>query len=426
VTDRPEVLLLLMLGVIPLFEGTAPVRSASPPADSPPARAAAPEVPSLRWISRKTDGTDAAVEVRGLDRKALAALSQTGMTRERWTSLLTVRVIADPPARRTEPPPLLGSYQVDGEILRFVPRFPLEPGLRYRAELDSVRLNEILKAPADRLGRPAPERKTTIRLTADFSPPKRAPHPPAKVTRVYPSRAVLPENLLRFYIHFSAPMSRGEAYQRIRLLDATGKPVNAPFLELDEELWSRDGMRFTLLFEPGRVKRGLKPREDLGPILEAGKSYQLVVDGGWPDAEGNPLEGAFCKAFRTAPADETSPDPKTWDIRPPAAESREPLEVRFPEPLDRAMLDRLVIVRDAAGNAVAGQVSVTGEETLWRFTPAHPWRASDYRLVIGTELEDPSGNSVARPFEVDAVGPITQKTTSETVIRPFRIGPKPQ
>ncbi len=309
---------------------------------------------------------------------------------------------------------------MDGDVIRFVPRFPLEPGLHYRAELDLIRLDEIAKTVRN------PTEPVSVSLTADFSPPKRAPQPPAKVTHVYPSRAVLPENLLRFYIHFSAPMSRGEAYQRIRLLDATGKPVDAPFLELDEELWSRDGMRFTLLFDPGRVKRGLKPREEAGPVLAAGKSYELVIDGGWPDAEGNPLAGTFHKPFRTAPADGTSPDPKIWEIRPPAAGSREPLEVRFPESLDRAMLDRLVVVQDAAGNAVAGQVSVTGEETRWQFTPSHPWRASDYRLVIGTELEDPSGNSVARPFEVDVVGPISPRVTTETVVRPFRIGPRPQ
>ena len=50
--------------------------------------------------------------------------------------------------------------------------------------------------------------------------------------------------------------------------------MDAPFLELDEELWSPDGTRFTLVFDPGRIKRGLKPREEAGPILEAGKSYQ--------------------------------------------------------------------------------------------------------------------------------------------------------
>ena len=39
----------------------------------------------------------------------------------------------------------------------------------------------------------------------------------------------------------------------------SGQAVADPFLELDEELWSTDGRRFTLLFDPGRIKRGLKP-----------------------------------------------------------------------------------------------------------------------------------------------------------------------
>ncbi len=420
-TDRSVFLLLLILGAFPLLEGSAPAPSASPPADIPTVHTAdspSPDVPQLRWILRKTDGTDAVVELRGVDRDALAALSKTGIARERGTSFLTVRVIAEPPSGATDPPPLLGSYQVDDHVIRFVPRFPLEPGLRYRAEVNLIHLDEIAKRQVD------PAQPVADQAYGRFLPTEARPHPPATVTHIYPSRAMLPENLLRLYIHFSAPMSRGEAYRRIRLLDATGKPVDDPFLELDEELWSRDGKRFTLLFDPGRVKRGLKPREEVGPILEAGKSYQLVIDGGWPDAEGNPLAGPVRKAFRTAPADETSPDPRNWDIRPPAAESRDPLEVRFPEPLDRAMLDRLVIVQEAAGNAVAGQISVTAEETRWRFTPPHPWRAGDYRLVIGTELEDSSGNSVARPFEVDAVTPISRRVTTETVVRPFRIGPK--
>ena len=181
-------------------------------------------------------------------------------------------------------------------------------------------------------------------------------------------------------------MSRGEAYRHIRLLDAKGKPVDAPFLELDEELWSRDGMRFTLLFDPGRIKRGLKPREDLGPVLEAGKSYQLVIDRDWPDAEGNPLKAEFRKTLRAGPPDETSPDPKTWEIRPPAPETRDPLEVRFPEPLDRALLDRLIVVQDAAGKAVPGRIAVEAEETALairsggplagrRLSPGHRHRA---------------------------------------------------
>ena len=116
-------------------------------------------------------------------------------------------------------------------------------------------------------------------------------------------------------------MSRGEAYRHIRLLDGAGKPVDTPFLELDEELWLRDGTRFTLLFDPGRIKRGLKPREELGPVLEAGKSYQLVIDRDWLDAEGNPLKTEFRKTLRRRAAGRDLAGPE--ELGRPAAEGRD-------------------------------------------------------------------------------------------------------
>ena len=168
-------------------------------------------------------------------------------------------------------------------------------------------------------------------------------------------------------------MSRGEAYRHIRLLDATGKPVEDPFLELDEELWSGDGRRFTLLFDPGRIKRGLKPREEVGPgpgggqVLRAGRRRAA---GPTPTAIRS--RAGFRKAFRTGSADETSPDPKTWDVRPPAAGTRDaaggPLP-RAARPGDARSADR----RPGCGRDRRGRrVSVADEETLWRFTPARP------------------------------------------------------
>ena len=118
----------------------------------------------------------------------------------------------------------------------------------------------------------------------------------------------MPENLLKFYLHFSAPMSRGEAYRRIHLLDADGNEVADPFLELGEELWDRDMRRFTLLFDPGRIKRGLKPREEVGPVLEEGKQYTLVVDRDWLDATGYPLAAKMRKTFRALAPDEAPLD----------------------------------------------------------------------------------------------------------------------
>ena len=296
--------------------------------------------------------------------------------------------------------------------------------MSYEAEFDPVRLQDVareLTPPGEIvLGQP----RSTTKLIARYSPHKKPAQSTTYVAGIYPSSDLLPENLLRFYIFFSAPMSRGEAYRRITLLDqATGKIVDAPFLELDEELWSPDGTRFTLVFDPGRIKRGLKPREEVGPVLEAGKSYSLVLNRQWIDASGCSLKSGFRKAFRVGPPDETTPDPKTWTLHSPGTGSRDSLEVRFPEPLDRALLDRLIWIENAEAKVVAGQISLAAAETSWRFTPASPWREGSYRLVVGTELEDLAGNSVAQPFEVDGAGPISRRVTTKTAELPFRIGP---
>src|SRR4051794_22725144 len=141
--------------------------------------------------------------------------------------------------RASEPPPLLGTYAVDKEAraIVFTARFPAEPGVTYAAEYRAPDAQPI---------------RQTFALSA------RALGPHATITRVSPSGDVLPENLLKFYIEFSAPMGRGESYEHIHLLDDRGKPLDLPFLELGEELWDPTGTRFTLFFDPGRIKKGLK------------------------------------------------------------------------------------------------------------------------------------------------------------------------
>ena len=103
---------------------------------------------------------------------------------------------------------------------------------------------------------------------------------------------------------------------------------------------------------------------------------------------------------------------------------REPLVVRFPEPLDRALLERLVGVLECSTESrFPGEVSIGEAETVWRFVPEVPGEPGDYRLAIGSELEDVAGNSVASPFEVDLTTPITKRVTSERVEVPFSPGP---
>jgi hypothetical protein len=363
----------------------------------------APRTPLIRF----TDGT---VQVSGLDAVNLRALAEAHWDASRWATLFAVYVDNGNGGERRGQPALLGSYAVKDGLLRFEPRFPLVPGVHYRAVLEPSRLPNALDA------RP---------IVAEFTIPR--PHTvPTVVEQVYPTPDRLPENLLKFYLHFSAPMSRGEAYDHVRLLNEAGKPVEGSFLELGEELWDPAGKRFTLFIDPGRIKRGLKPREDLGPVLEAGKKYTLEIDRGWSDAHGNPLRDSYRKTFRAVAAVDEPLDPKTWQVQPPPAGGTRPLEVRFPRPLDHALLLRVLRVTDAANREIAGTVAVADGETRWRLTPAQPWQAGGYRLVVETALEDLAGNRIGRPFEVDVFHPVRRTEKTETVTLPFSITTDPR
>lgn len=301
-------------------------------------------------------------------------------------------------------PPMLGESRLEGETVVFEPRFPLEPGVSYHAVFrlpSTLQPAQSVVAKVFTLDRPAAD--------------------PATVTQVYPTTDLLPENELKFYLHFSRPMSRGEAYRHITLLGEQDKPVEHPFLELGEELWDETGTRFTLFFDPGRIKRGLKPREEVGPSLEEGKSYTLVIDSAWPDAEGRPLAEPYRKSFRVKGPDDDQPVLGKWKLTPPRAATREPLAVRFPEPLDHAMLLRVLQVVDPFGTQVLGVIQVSNRETRWQFTPQGPWSPGHYHLVIESALEDLAGNSIRRPFEVDVTRSVEEQERIDTVVLPFTV-----
>jgi len=371
---------------------------AAPDAAGPGSKEAAPRI-VIRLNEGKAGTT---VDVTGLGKETLAGLARLAPDAEKWGRVLAVYV-QRPGKGREGQPAVLGNYRIEKDVLRFEPRFPLLRGITYRAVCI-----------------PAGSKPIEVALLL----PKPASSPTAVVRHVYPSGDVVPENLLKFYLHFSAPMSQGGSFRHIKLLDARGKQIDLPFLELDQELWDPTGTRFTVFFDPGRIKRGLKPREEVGPALEEGKRYTLVIDRGWADAEGNPLKETYRKTFTVTAPDDTPPDTKTWKLRPPTAGTRATMRVTFPEPMDHALLHRMVWVEDAAGKMVAGKPEVMERETVWVFTPAGPWRPGAYNLVADTRLEDRAGNSIGRPFEVDVFRPIERKIKTETVKVPFRISAK--
>lgn len=347
------------------------------PAGESPA-ALEPEIRLDTSVGSPDFGTFAAVN---LDPSLLEDLERRDLSAADWQSIFAVYTGAPDDAGGR--PAVAGTWTVEDGLIRFQPRFPLVDGLTYSARLD---LGADGESP----------------LVATFSLPKAEVEPTTVVTAVYPTASVLPENLLRLYVHFSAPMTRGEAYDRARLIEEpSGKEIDLPFVEIAEELWDPEVRRLTLFFDPGRIKRGLRPHDEAGPPLRAGVSYRLVIDAGWPDAQGLPLQAPFEKRFAVVDADRTSPDPDDWRLAAPAAGGREAVALDFPEPLDHGLLSRVLRVRDAEGRPLAGRVEIGDEERRWTFRPDEPWAGGDYEVEVETILEDLAGNNLRYVFDTD-------------------------
>lgn len=275
--------------------------------------------------------------------------------------------------------PMLGTYAVEDGALVFYPRFPLDPAVSYQGTFPGGG------------------------FALDLGPPILA-FP--RVERIYPSADVLPANTLRVYIYFSAPMKAGDALQRIRLLDAAGNPLPDSFL--DQELWDSDHRRLTLLFDPGRIKRGLAPAKQAGSPIVEGRRYTLAVDAGEHSE----------KHFIGGPAIRTPADPAQWRTRIPAAGTTEPLVVEFPWAMDYALLQRTLSVP-----GVAGKVSVANAEREWRLTPDSPWKQGKYRLMIDGDFEDICGNHPDRAFDVDLRAGAAPRRSGKPIAIPFRVRP---
>ena len=290
-------------------------------------------------------------------------------------------------------PPINGRHELTREGLEFRPQFPFQAGVKYRATFHP------------------PGKKA---VSSVFEIPLVPKIPSTVVTQIYPTAEVLPENLLKFYLYFSAPMSGGHIYEHIQLADDSGRPVELPFLEIDEELWNPDMTRLTLFLDPGRIKRGVKPLEEIGPALEEGKSYTLKIAQQWVDATGTPLKQNFEKKFRIAPSDRDAPDIAQWKFTEPKAGSRDPLKIEFTDPMDHALALRMINVKN-----ISGEKSLTQNEKLWSFVPEKPWPDGEHQLLVQTTIEDLAGNNPGKPFEVDLFSEVEKRITRATITRTF-------
>jgi hypothetical protein len=363
---------------------------------------------ALVVLDTSRGSADASVIVRGgIVSADLARLrdASTSYSDSAWQALLTVSVDGDSGAT---PIAISGRYAVNDTAIEFRPRFPLDAGRRYR-----VRFNP---------GSPAGAVTTaTDRVVIDtvLSLPAADQTPRTHVTAVYPGADTVPENLLRLYVEFSGRMSRTGALDHITLRDDRDRIVPNAFLPLDADFWNGDHTRYTVFLDPGRVKRGILPNEQMGRAIRAGRTYSIVIDSSWRDANGLVLTSSFRHQFAVSAPIERAIDLAGWRMTAPARDGRAPLVVTFPTPLDYGLLSRALGVRTATGDVIAGAVSFARDEREWRFTPDLPWRPGAYRLLVLSILEDPAGNRIDGPFEVDVFERVDNASSAADRTLPF-------
>jgi hypothetical protein len=256
-----------------------------------------------------------------------------------WGEVFAVFAGDDPAA-----PAMLGAYARDADAVAFTPRFAPAPGLRLRAVFSPPGADVV-----------------TARFGGVPVPPRA---PTTRVLSVTPSAEIWPENILKLYITFSAPMRIGVAWDNIRIKDANGAVLGGLFVEIDQELWDTEGRRLTVLFDPGRIKRGLVDNINEGPPLVAGERYSLE--------------------------------------------------------LDAALALRAITVRKD-GAILACEAELEHDETRLVFHPPRPWTAGRYTLNAEDILEDIAGNRIGRPFDIDANDPVQRGATAQAAELAFDI-----
>jgi hypothetical protein len=240
-----------------------------------------------------------------------------------------------------------------------------------------------------------PDSRTGGVAAKDVRPSARVDQPQpktrARVTRILPTSATWPENLVRLHVEFSAPMSDPDAGEYVALLNRLGGAVAGALTPADAP-WNEARTRYTLLVQAGD---GTKTRS-----LQAGRTYTIAVDDRWRDAAGEPLEAAYRQVVTIGPADRDPVAVEDWRLAPPRRDRPDALVVTFPEPLDPDLLDRSLGVASPAGAPVPGRSRIDPGEKGWELTDlaGNPVFTRAYNVSTGTSPQGPTHYRV--PFEV--------------------------
>jgi hypothetical protein len=272
------------------------------------------------------------------------------------------------------PIPVQGVFSEYEDYLIFTPYYPFENGLTY-----TVRTKDL---------------NTGRYFDSNFVLEATEKRNVAELLHIYPSAEELPENLLRFYLYFNSPMRQGKALKHIHLVDSNGDKDTQAFMQFKHELWSPDGKRLTLLFDPGRIKRGVSTNLELGPALLEGNTYQLEISGDWQDIYGQKLCATHTKTFKVGAAYRTAIDISSWNVNEPEVASTKPLTIQLDRIMDYALVQSMIQIRSLENQNVQGNWEISETESVLHFTPDEKWQNGNYEIVLDSSIEDVTGNNL--------------------------------
>ncbi len=301
---------------------------------------------------------------------------------------------------------ITGTYSVGEAEVSFTPRFPWAGDVQYEAAFDLAQLaknyNEVYLPPS-----------SSNLLTLEFTLTSSNKITPG-VVAIYPSADELPENQLKFHIAFNTPMTHGDVYKCVKLVNSNGVEVDKAFLIVDQEFWDQEMKMVTLLLDPGRIKRGLKANLQMGAPLKKGETYRLVVNPGWKNIDGVATTSACAKKFSCVEADRKALTISEWKIINPTIESGD-LIIDCGENLNYILAIDAVRVSDERNNIIDGDIFVSAKESVIVFRPKQRWFNGNYTVQVNPLLEDLAGNNLNRLFDEDthasaSKSPVTSRT----------------
>lgn len=219
---------------------------------------------------------------------------------------------------------------------------------------------------------------------------------------IYPTTNSVPQNLLKMYLVFSNPMQEvGNALDYITVTDNTINKEVTVFLELQSELWNREHTTLTLWLDPGRIKTDLIPNQKMGLPIQKNHNYSIKISSNWKDAKGKPLASEYTKTLVVGNRDSHMPKTNLWNISIPKANTREPLNVDFKEPMDYFLAMECFTILDSEEKLINGSFSLINQEKTLQFLPESKWKQGDYSISIASRLEDLAGNNLNHLFDTD-------------------------